>query len=861
MKRFKDRAEAGRLLGEKLLSYKNQNPLLLAIPRGGVPIAAAAAQVLQCPWDLLLVKKIGAPFQPELAIGAVSEDGKPHFNADLVKLLSIDSKTRQKLTEQKVREIAEQNQKFRQGRPPEDVRGRVAIIVDDGIATGATLIAAVQLLKQRGPAKIVVAAPVGAEESIERLEDYCDEVVCLEAPPNFMAVGLWYESFNQVEDQEVLRFFQESQNFRSRAASLKTAPRPETVNLKDGEKTFTGELTTLPDMKGVVIFAHGSGSSRLSPRNKYVAEKLHEAGFGTLLFDLLTTQEADDRRLVFDIELLARRLGLATDWTDNKFQGEMPIAYFGASTGAGAALSAAAQTKKNIFAVVSRGGRPDLALPQLPFVSAPTLLIVGAADSAVIPLNEKAKQKLPHAEMVLVPRATHLFEEPGTLDEVVRYAVDWFTKHAPDEHSTGSVVTELQRRAHPLTDPESFEELISSLAKKQIVMLGEATHGTAEFYQLRREISERLIEDHGFTFIAVEGDWPDCQKINDYIHTSHGGNAIEVLKRFERWPTWMWANEEIARLAEWMREKRASFYGLDVYSLFESMDYVNAFAESLGPDTAKNVQAHYNCFARFERDEKAYARHIAKFPEGCRKEVVTNLQNILRLRLDEIAAEEPDLFNVQQSARIAAHAEEYYRAMLFGGPESWNVRDNHMIDTLDILLRRHGGKAIVWAHNSHIGDYHATDMRREGYVNIGGLARERFGADNVSLVGFGTYEGHVLASTAWEGAETVTPLPSARADSWEDYCHQVASRLPDKRFFVLFDPPARRSILGQEHYPHRAVGVVYRTQFESKGHNYVPTIPARRYDAFVFVDKTTALKSVPTHLNKLDFPETWPGGF
>lgn len=393
-------------------------------------------------------------------------------------------------------------------------------------------------------------------------------------------------------------------------------------------------------------------------------------------------------------------------------------------------------------------------------------------------------------------------------------------------------------------------------------LLGEATHGTQEFYNIRRYISERLIQDHGFNFIAVEGDWPDCQKLNDYIQSGQGESAQKIMRQFQRWPTWMWANEETAGLIEWMRNYRASFYGLDVYSLFESLDYVKEFARKLDPEMAQSVLQGYACFDPFERNEKAYARYLTKFDEGCRQEVTKNLRALLRLRLDEIKVSSPELLNAQQNARIIAHAEQYYRSMLFGGAESWNTRDMHMIDTLESLLHYTGAnsKCIVWAHNTHIGDYHATDMLNEGYVNLGGLAREHFGSDQVALVGFGTYEGQVLASPAWDGPETKMLLPAARKASFEDFCHKTAQNLKTKRLYIVFDASARSGVLGTRHYGHRAVGVVYQPQIEARGTSYVETIPARRYDAFVFVDKTSALVSIPTKSNPLQFPETWPGG-
>lgn len=857
MRRFENRQDAGRSLAQRLLPYKDQNPLVLAIPRGGVPVAFEVAKALKASLDVILVKKIGSPKNPELAVGAVSEDSKPVFNEELVQLLNIDRKSLNKMAEQKINDLKEQARKLRGKNVPQSVKDRVVIIVDDGIATGSTLNAAVQLIKQNKPQKIIIAVPVGANDTVQQLKTTVDDIICLEIPQNFMAVGIWYESFEQIPDEEVIRYLGEANYLKNQTS--------EDVQIHAENETLQGELTMVNEMRGLVIFAHGSGSSHLSPRNKLVARELNRAGFGTLLFDLLTDQEALDRQNVFNIDLLTKRLLIATDWIVDRFR-NVPIAFFGASTGAAAALIATSKTQHNIYAVVSRGGRPDLADEFLNKITTPVLLIVGENDNQVLQHNKRTQKKLRSAKLVTIPNATHLFEEPGTLDEVVEYALDWFLIHLPSRVMSISpkenVVREIEGNASPIKNASSLDELIEKLSKSRIVMLGEATHGTQEFYSMRREISQRLIKDYGFNFVAVEGDWPDCQKINDYIQSEKGASAAEVMRQFQRWPTWMWSNEETAKLVEWMKSKKIPFYGLDVYSLFEAMDYVNEFTAKIDPDLAKNVQEQYACFAPFDRDEKAYAKYIMKFPEGCRKEVVTNLRAILRLRLDAFALEDPDLFNAQQCARIVANAEQYYRTMFFGGPQSWNIRDNHMMETLELLLRRSGpnSKGIVWAHNTHIGDYHATDMAEEGYINLGGLARERFGVESVSLVGFGTYQGSVMASPSWEGPETVTELPPAKDSSFEHYCHKVALEMPEKQFYLDFDSSLRNGVLGLRQYPHRAVGVVYRPQYEQRGQNYVPTIPAKRYDAFIFIDQTSALKSIPATSNKRDFPETWPGG-
>ncbi|MGE5086465.1 MAG: erythromycin esterase family protein [Bacillota bacterium] len=858
MQYFEDRREAGKKLAAKLMQYRNENPIVMAVPRGGVPVAYEVARKLNAPLDLLLVKKIGAPTQPELAIGALGESGKPWLNQELIEQLGVERADVNKIIARKSLELKRQSQTLRHSSKMSDVAGRTLIVVDDGVATGATLFAATHLLKHLKAKKIIVAVPIGPLSTLHQLKKIADEVVYLEAPEPFYAVGQWYVDFDQVSDEEVLRLLENE---------IPISRNEKEIEFHDGKSALKADLKTVEDMKGLVIFAHGSGSSRHSPRNQFVAEELNKVGFGTLLADLLTEEESSDRRNVFDTELLIRRVLKATEATLHHLSDtEIPIAFFGASTGAAAALGAAAKIHRNVFAVISRGGRPDLAEPYLPQVRVPTLLIVGAEDHQVIGLNQKAAEILPNSNLVLIPGATHLFEEPGALEQVVEFSIDWLQQKSPIkemvEPPMQSVIREIEQIALPIHNEGALNELIRHISKSKIVMLGEATHGSAEFYSLRSQISEILIRDHGFDFIAVEGDWPDCQRLNQYIHSSQGGSAKEIMRRFNRWPTWMWANDEVATLIERLQSYQAGFYGLDVYSLFESLDIVKNYAGTINGDLKKDAVDCYSCFEPFQRNEKAYAKFLTQFNEGCRSEVVGLLTKLLRTRLEDIGATNGDLFNAQQNARIVKNAEEYYRSMITGGAESWNVRDRHMMETLEVLLNRYSAnsKCIVWAHNSHIGDYHATDMLEDGYVNLGGLAREKYGVDQVSLVGFGTYHGTVLASPAWDGPEKVTPLPKALPESFEYFCHEVSRKLNSPRYSMIFDSAVRKSVLGARRYGHRAVGVVYDPRFENHGRNYVPSVMAKRYDGFIFVDKTSAVHSIPTLKDLRGFPETWPEG-
>lgn len=434
------------------------------------------------------------------------------------------------------------------------------------------------------------------------------------------------------------------------------------------------------------------------------------------------------------------------------------------------------------------------------------------------------------------------------------------------------LVEQLVSLARPVSSPLALDPLVEQIAAKKVVMLGESSHGTHEFYAWRHEISRKLIESHGFRFIAVEGDWPPSWQLNKFVHGEGSGGAWQSLSHFDRWPTWMWANTEIAELAAWLRnrneglspEEKCGFYGLDVYSLFESVDSAITELSRVDPFLARRIKARYACFDPFRRDEKKYARSLLHFPDGCQDQVTRNLRELLERRLAGPAGTSPHgdaYFDAEQNARIVANAENYYRTMVHGNEDSWNVRDRHMMDTLEILLQRYGGdaKGIVWAHNTHIGDYRATDMLAQGQINIGGLAREKWGEENVALVGFGTHEGSVIASHAWDGPIERLEVPPGKPGSFESAMHKASGALGENIFFLdLTDPTAKEGPITATR-GHRAIGVVYHPAYESFG-NYVPTALPYRYDAFLFFDRTSALNPLGQGFNRADIPETWPQG-
>jgi erythromycin esterase len=419
-------------------------------------------------------------------------------------------------------------------------------------------------------------------------------------------------------------------------------------------------------------------------------------------------------------------------------------------------------------------------------------------------------------------------------------------------------------RAYPLRETEDLNPLLERIGNARCVLLGEASHGTSEYYTWRTRISQRLIEQKGFSFITIEGDWPDCYEVNRYVKgcPDSGKSAREVLKAFDRWPTWMWANEEILEFAEWLRghneglpeEEKAGFYGLDVYSLWDSMEAVIEYLERVDPEAVDTARRAYKCFEPYGEDVREYARATAFVPTSCEDEVVEMLAE-LRERLPEYRGDPESRFSAEQNALVVRGAERYYRAMVRGGSSSWNVRDRHMVETLERLMRHHGpdAKAIVWEHNTHIGDARATDMTDAGMVNVGQLVREQRGVEDVVLVGFGSHRGSVIAGAEWGAPAERMPVPPAREGSWED----VLNRAGEEDKLLIFAEDEDGLL---EPRAHRAIGVVYDPAYERFG-NYVPTVLSRRYDAFLYVDETRALH--PLHMGTRENgepPETFPSG-
>ncbi|NRQ36646.1 erythromycin esterase family protein [Nonomuraea sp. NN258] len=419
-------------------------------------------------------------------------------------------------------------------------------------------------------------------------------------------------------------------------------------------------------------------------------------------------------------------------------------------------------------------------------------------------------------------------------------------------------LAEIRASALPLTTPADLDPVLDRVGDARFVLIGEASHGTHDFYEWRAALTKRLIAEKGFSFVGVEGDWPDCERVNRAVTDS--GDPFDALYGFARWPTFMWANHEVVAFCRWLREwndglppeRRCGFHGLDVYSLWDSLRAVRRYAAAHLPEQMEAVTKALHCFEAYGHDPQQYALSTRLVPATCEQEVVDLLSDVVRSAPHDVGG-----FAARQNAEVVAGAEAYYRAMVQGGPESWNVRDVHMADTLDRLALFHeeggaSGKGVVWAHNTHVGDARATDMAAAGMTNLGQLARERHGGDAV-LVGFGCYRGSVVAGNRWGAQHRVMTVPPARPASLEATLHEAIGQ--ERALFVV--PPQPRGDWFDEPMAHRAIGVVYDPERERWG-NYVPTVAGSRYDVFLWLDRTAALH--PLHGEPWGDvePETYP---
>ncbi|SDJ00605.1 Erythromycin esterase homolog [Arthrobacter subterraneus] len=420
--------------------------------------------------------------------------------------------------------------------------------------------------------------------------------------------------------------------------------------------------------------------------------------------------------------------------------------------------------------------------------------------------------------------------------------------------------------ALPLEDEADLDPLLTRIGDARYVLIGEASHGTHEFYAWRAALTRRLIEEHGFSFVAVEGDWPDCYEVNRSVTLADGApeDPAQVLNGFDRWPTWMWANQDVVDFTRWLRdhntqrhpEGRIGFYGLDVYSLWDSLRATLNYLQAHQPEHVETALEAFRCFEPYAEDPQSYARSTRLVPSGCEPEVVKLLTQLRSDAPTQSGTNRNARFNAEQNARAAAGAEAYYRAMVAGGPDSWNIRDTHMLETLQNLMNHHGpdAKCVVWEHNTHIGDARWTDMSEAGMVNVGQLVREQHSEDGVVLIGFGSYQGKVLAADYWGGEVEAMTMPPAREGSTEEAIHRTLGQRS-----ALFVFKGDEESWASQSRDHRAIGVVYTPHAERWG-NYVPTVLDRRYDVFLWIDETTALTSLHGMEPAGGELQTWPTG-
>ncbi|QBS45355.1 erythromycin esterase family protein [Nocardia sp. CS682] len=667
---FRDRHEAGRVLAGLLEHYRGEpDVLVLGLPRGGIPVAWEVAAALGAPLDALVVRKLGAPGHPEYAIGALATGGRIVLNDDVVRALDLSADQVRTIARAEAVELHRREAAYRGHRGPLEVTGRTVIVVDDGLATGASMFAAIEAVRAGDPRRIVVAVPAAPQSTCAELGAAVDEMVCATIPAPFRAVGESFWDFTQVADEQVQ-----------------------------------------------------------------------------------------------------------------------------------------------------------------------VLLATSTTGTAVPPINAAA-----------IIRAAAIDAPGGVPPEQV------------------------------------LEDLIGNA---RIVLIGESSHGTAEFYTARAQITRWLIEQKGFTAIAVEADWPDAFRVNRYLH-GHGTDATveEALRGFQRFPAWMWRNTAVRDFLTWLRahnagqlrdgKPRTGFYGLDLYSLHRSMQEVVRYLERIDPVAARRARARYGCFDHTvgEDDGQAYG-FAAAFGAGksCETQAIRQLLELQRGAIDsrELTRYDADRqFDALRNAWSVRDAEAYYRAMFDDLVSSWNLRDRHMADTLDALdshLYRYGeqsalgagpeARIVVWAHNSHIGDARATELGATGQLTLGQLVRERHGG-HCRSIGFSTHSGTVTAAEEWGGAvirETVRP---ALSSSTEELLHDTGN----PEFLLRLDIPNDAVDILRRPRLQRAIGVIYRPGTERQSH-YFHARPADQFDALIHIDRTTALEPLDPVSRSIPgtVPEAYPTG-
>jgi erythromycin esterase-like protein len=440
-----------------------------------------------------------------------------------------------------------------------------------------------------------------------------------------------------------------------------------------------------------------------------------------------------------------------------------------------------------------------------------------------------------------------------------------------------SLLQSMRKAVHPLIGEqhEDYEPLLELIGDARFVLLGEASHGTHEFYRERAQITKRLIKEKAFSAVAVEADWPDAYRVNTYVRgDAQNADSVEALSGFQRFPTWMWRNADVLDFIGWLRaynegiaasSKKVGVYGLDLYSLYSSIEAVLGYLDKIDPEASRRARYRYSCFEHFGRDTDSYAYTTSLgIAESCKDEAVQQLIELQR-RAAEYAHRdgrmaEDEFFHAEQNARLVKNAEQYYRSMFDGSISSWNLRDRHMAETLDALTahlerRARPAKIVVWEHNSHLGDARATEMGRKGELNVGQLVREKYGRQ-ATLVGFSTYSGTVTAASDWNGPAERKRVRPALAGSYEELFHSVS--VP--RFLLLLQGDEMVSGLRGPRLE-RAIGVIYRPETERLSHYFHAQLPDQ-FDAVLHFDQTRAVEPLECSPDweRGEVPETFPFG-
>ncbi|HEX8794138.1 MAG TPA: protein-L-isoaspartate(D-aspartate) O-methyltransferase [Polyangiaceae bacterium] len=515
------------------------------------------------------------------------------------------------------------------------------------------------------------------------------------------------------------------------------------------------------------------------------------------------------------------------------------------------------------IAVAAGGPKvPDALLQQLA-IGGRLVMPVGAEDSQTLVRVTRESESEFHQEEIASVQFVPLIGEQGW-----REAPPLLRAPPRPAASVAALAALVRESAEPLDAIESanVDALVARIADARIVLLGESTHGTSEFYRMRARITRELVARRGFSFVAVEADWPDAARIDDYVLGGPRRSTLQFTP-FDRFPTWMWRNEEVHDFVDWLRaynadhpENKAAFHGLDLYSLFTSIAAVLAYLDDVDPGAARVARHRYGALTPWQKDPAAYGQAVlvGRY-ESSEQPVVAMLRDMLERRLEYARRDGHRFFDAAQNARVVANAERYYRAMYYGSRASWNLRDTHMFDTLQALLAYHGpgSKGVVWEHNSHVGNAAATDMGARGEHNIGQLCRATFGQD-AYIVGFGTDHGTVAAASDWDAPMRTMAVRPGRPESYERVFD--ASRVP--AFVLPLRHPRRRAVFDELQAPRleRAIGVIYRPQTELASHYFYASLP-HQFDEYIWFDETTAVHPLPASPRpSADLPETYPFG-